>query len=331
MSKPRSQVIDLRVTSYYHVTHSCARRSFLCGVDPATGENKDHRRDQLEKRLRYLASVFAIDIVEHGIEHNHYHFNAHINSKQASQWTDWEVVNQWLGAYKASAHPKVRKWHQDPENVTKTDQIQATIDYWRSELTSLSRFMAKLNQPIAAMANAEDDMTGCSFWERRCDIQPLFDTADIAATMTYDALNSVRAGIAATPEQSKHTGFRERIQQALTSTADLMAGMPEFTESDRLARYNIELKPLMPLLDGDNVDEDWGLALSWEAYQELVYWSGRARHPEKRGYIAEQAEVPEVLNELGINREQWLCALDDFEANHHALLRSLMRPLSAPA
>ena len=44
MTRPRSSLISLADTPWYHVVNRCVRRAFLCGHDAATGSNFDHRR-----------------------------------------------------------------------------------------------------------------------------------------------------------------------------------------------------------------------------------------------------------------------------------------------
>ena len=44
MTRPRSALISLADTPWYHVVNRCVRRAFLCGHDAATGCNFDHRR-----------------------------------------------------------------------------------------------------------------------------------------------------------------------------------------------------------------------------------------------------------------------------------------------
>ena len=67
MTKPRSQLIDLQQTPYYH----CVRRSFLCGEDHLTGNNYEHRKVWVVERLALLSRVFAIDVASYAIMSNH--------------------------------------------------------------------------------------------------------------------------------------------------------------------------------------------------------------------------------------------------------------------
>lgn len=62
MTRPRSSLVSLSDTPWYHVVNRCVRRAFLCGQDSATGQNFDHRRGWIETRIRELASVFTIDV-----------------------------------------------------------------------------------------------------------------------------------------------------------------------------------------------------------------------------------------------------------------------------
>jgi len=45
MTRPRSTQVSLADTPYYHCVARCVRRAFLCGIDPLTGENYEHRRE----------------------------------------------------------------------------------------------------------------------------------------------------------------------------------------------------------------------------------------------------------------------------------------------
>jgi hypothetical protein len=50
MTKPRTELIALEATPWYHVVSRCVRRAFLCGQDHASGQNYEHRRGWIEAR-----------------------------------------------------------------------------------------------------------------------------------------------------------------------------------------------------------------------------------------------------------------------------------------
>jgi hypothetical protein len=49
----------------------CVRRAFLCGQDPVSGRNFDHRKGHIQRRLEFLAGQFGIDVLGFTIMMNH--------------------------------------------------------------------------------------------------------------------------------------------------------------------------------------------------------------------------------------------------------------------
>lgn len=66
------------------------------------------------------------------------------------------------------------------------------------------------------MRRAEDEVTG-HFGEGRYKAMLLLDEASLLACAAYVDLNPVRAAMAQSPEESQHTGAKERIDDLVLS------------------------------------------------------------------------------------------------------------------
>ncbi len=95
MTKPRSSLISLSDTPWYHVVNRCVRRAFLCGDDAHTGKNYDHRRAWIVDRVKQLAGVFAIDVAAYAVMSNHYHLVLRVDAERAQGWSNEEVLRRW--------------------------------------------------------------------------------------------------------------------------------------------------------------------------------------------------------------------------------------------
>jgi REP element-mobilizing transposase RayT len=267
MPQPRSRQVSLQDTPYYHCISRCVRRAFLCGKDAHSGFDFGHRRQWIVDRIKLLCSVFAVDLCAYAVMSNHYHIVVRIDVDEVEAWSDREVTRRWLTIFSG---PSVMRRYQNKANLARAEQAQVAryLTCWRERLGDLSWFMRCLNEPIARMANREDQCAG-RFWEGRFKSQALLDERAVLACMAYVDLNPIRAAMAMTPEQSDYTSIQERI----LNPAD--TSLRSFSEHDKK-----------------------GIPFVLKDYLELVDWAGRQIQPHKRGCIP--ANAPSILTRLKI-------------------------------
>jgi len=268
MPEPRYRQVSVKTTPYYHCISRCVRRAHLCGFDPLTGFNFEHRRQWIADRIKSMCSIFAVDLCAYAIMNNHYHIVVRINPAQVEKWTDEEVARRWMQIFSG---PLFVHRYLANANLTKAElkHVDELFSTWRQRLADLSWLMRCINEPIARMANSEDSCTG-SFWEGRFKSQALLDDRALLACMAYVDLNPIRAAVAMTPEQSDYTSVQERI---------------EHPESQYLAPFSEQGSDAIPFKLKD--------------YLELVDWGGREVNRNKRGSIP--ASAPPILARLKMN------------------------------
>jgi REP element-mobilizing transposase RayT len=260
---------------------------FLCGVDNYSGKNYEHHRGWVEQRLLFLSSIFSIDICAYAVMSNHVHVLLHVDVKQVQAWTDKVVVERWhrlhIGTLLTQMFIRGHALSQG-QQLTLDD----TIVEYRKRLYDISWLMRNLNECITRQANKEVECTG-RFWEGRFKSQALLDDAALLSCMAYVDLNPIRANIADTPETSKHTSIKKRLESIQQST----------THS------------LMPFVGNPRQDMPKGIAFSFKDYFELVDLTDRIIRNDKAGNIDHQHQP--ILQRLGLSDEQWLTLTTEFE------------------
>ena len=302
MTRARKSIIDLEATPYYHVISRCVRRAYLCGEDEVSGKNFEHRRQWIEDRIKFLASVFAIDICAFAIMQNHYHIVLKVQTHQAREWTEFEVIERWRSLYNADS-VLVDLYLDDDATGAQISEAKKIINGWRTNLSSISWFMKNTNQYIACMANKEDGSTG-HFWQSRFKSQALLDEAALLSCMAYVDLNPIRAGIATNLDDSDFTSIQERVKTLADAKEQLSQGQN---------KGKIHPLPYQPetLLDfGSQPDKD-AIHFALSDYLELVDWTGRRIRDDKKGFI--DSSAPRLFTQLKMDEEDWFDMTQSFE------------------
>ncbi|WP_133511609.1 transposase [Candidatus Thiosymbion oneisti] len=312
MTAPRSVLVSLEDTPWYHCVCRCVRRAFLCGEDQLSGMNFDHRRGWIVERIRQLAALFAIDVAAYAVMSNHYHIVVRIDRERALEWSIEEVLRRWTalftGPLLVTRYLSASRAEMSQAEIA---EVEVLAEVYRGRLHDLSWFMRTLNEHIARRANAEDGVKG-RFWEGRFKSQALLDEKALLAAMAYVDLNPVRAGLAETPETSDYTSIRERVgglpeevgsktkETATVKDPEVMLD-GEWLQPEAKT-HGLPQAPLMPF--DATARTPWAVPFAFEDYLELVDWTGRALRADKAGYI--EAREPKILVRLGINGEQFI-------------------------
>jgi hypothetical protein len=222
------------------------------------------------------------------------------------------------------------------EEIRALTQCPERIAELRKRLCSLSWFMGRLNEFIARAANKEDRVNG-RFWESRFKCQALLDDAAIAACMVYVDLNPIRAGLAATPEESDFTSIQERIRAWHNETKTPSSVPGESAQSIQPGSFGEDMRKLEDTADTSNaipehipvdspdaqapsacwlcpIQSDFQrrgiLQMTAAEYFDLVDKSGRIIRSDKRGAI--DADLAPILLRIGANPEAWLDTVSRF-------------------
>ncbi len=291
MPTPRRSQISLSDTPYYHCISRCVRRAFLCGIDPYSQKSYEHRRQWVEDRLHFLASLFAIDICAYAVMSNHTHLVLHIDKQQADSWTTEQVLERWHQLHKGTllTQQYLNKEKRPSMTPAMLEAVERIATVYRTRLHDISWFMRSLNEYIAREANKEDECTG-RFWEGRFKSQALLDEAALAACMAYVDLNPIRAKMADTPENSDHTSIKQRID---------------------MAKQGQQPTLLMLFAGNPRAGMPKGLPFELKDYVALVDATGRVMREDKRGYIKHGSPI---LTRLLIDDDIWIELTHGFES-----------------
>jgi REP element-mobilizing transposase RayT len=317
VTRARYQQVSLDDTPYYHCISRCVRRAYLCGDDPVSGQNFDHRKQWLVTRIKQLASQFSIDVCAYAVMSNHYHLVLFVNKEKAESWSDDEVIQHWTELFPRNAS-LIKTLRMNMKSRAANKQLSATVEMWRERLMDISWFMRCLNESIARRANQEDECSG-RFWEGRFKSQALLDERALVTCMAYVDLNPVRAGVCESLEASDFTSVQERLVHHAKKVKNR-----SYRQHRLLTRKNTKhlvgrqtikkQAKLRALGESLSTGEDM-LPIARKNYFDLLESTCKLLHAEeqdkKRGLEALEMRQ-KILQDLGISADSWLKSISSF-------------------
>ena len=288
MAIARRDLVDRETPGFYHCTNRCVRRAFLCGFDETTGQNFDHRKTWLEKRIFELSELFALDIYAYAVMDNHYHIVLYLDPLAPEKWSDEEVAERWLKVFPSRLDKPENAAQREMKKLAIMDNPEL-LEIYRQRLGDLSWFMRRLNEPLAKLSNQEDFCTG-RFWEGRYSSQALLDEAAVLSCMTYVDLNPVRAKITQKLEESAHTSIKHRLDTINSGSKN-----EQLEQSIKAVAGTIQSNKL---------------SITLREYTELTEWAGKSIvHP---GKAAIPAHLQPVLARLNLQQSHWLKQIENY-------------------
>ena len=303
MTMARAHLVDPAVTRWYHCITRCVRRAFLLGESP-------DRKDWIDQRLRELAEIFAVSVAGFAVLDNHLHVLLRLDPETVAGWSDEDVARRWGRLFPPrnrarEALPVTDDWVQ--QRLQESGWVART----RQRLQSLSWFMKCLKEPLARLANRQEETRG-AFFEGRFKSVAILDEESLLATCVYIDLNPVAAGIAQVPESSEHTSIKERVDhvQAQGRTTDLKAAGAGSVPGSMASAGLEESLWLCPIEDRRRLDstrEGMIEGFSLGNYLLLVDYTGRLCRESKARMSRELAGI---LERLGSDAESWRARLE---------------------
>jgi hypothetical protein len=308
MTVPRSRLVDPTLTRWYHCISRCVRRAFLLK------DGLHDRKDWLQQRMELLAKVFAVSVAGFSILDNHLHVLVRLDPDLMKDWSDEEVARRWGTLYpprnrKRQIVPISSEWLQskvsDPEWIAKT----------RKKLGSLSWYMKALKEPLARLANLEDDCDGAFFAARFKSIA-LLDVIALLQVCVYIDLNPLAAGIVCLPEKSPYTSITERVEHAWPNLtrADFEAALQGLVVEHLPSGEAEQTHWLCPLEDRRQqgaVREGMLEGLSLPKYLLLVDHTARLF---REGKAQLDSAVAPIFDRLGTSADFWQHQLEQLKA-----------------
>ena len=240
----------------------------------------------------------------------HYHVILDVHKQQSDEWSSLEVITRWHNIYKGTELSRAYAKGKQLSNV-EAELVLEFAEKCRKKLHDISWFMRNINEPLARIANKEDNCKG-RFWESRFKSQALLDDQALLTCMAYVDLNPIRANMSENIQKSEFTSIKKRYEKA--------------KQANNINHPNQQPKHLSKLTGNYSKNKHNDISIKVESYIELVQWTGKQLRKNKTSI---SKNTPSILSDLNINPEEFLNSAQHYGSQFHRMVGSLQSIFNA--
>jgi hypothetical protein len=288
--------------------------------------------------MQHLASVFGIDVLAYAILQDQLQIVMRNRPDVVNTWSERDVASRWLKVFPGR---RIDEQLASPtpieaERMAKNAERMRII---RTRLSDPSWFMKALCEPIARMANKQDESHG-NFWEGRFKAITITDEAALLACTAHVDLHAAWAAISAAANAAENESNldlelsgNETVQDSKVASTDSSNGRSDKaatpTVATKASANSSALASIQEILP--TVREEWlvpltmkptdrgrvlpsrsharasdlgFLSIEWDDYRELLRWTSLQREPVKKTLMP--MELVFILRGLGIESSMWV-------------------------
>ncbi len=78
-----------------HCINRSVRRAYLCGQDPLTGADYEHRREFNRQRMEFLAGIMGVEVLGYAVMSNQFYCVSRSRHDVAATWSNDEIAQKW--------------------------------------------------------------------------------------------------------------------------------------------------------------------------------------------------------------------------------------------
>ncbi len=202
---PRQRRIILRNTdvgAIYHCVSRTVNKEFLWDAQA---------QEIFRLQLRKVAAFCGVDILAYCIMSNHFHIMVRVVAERSTRLTDQQLLEKVTRLY---THPKdlptVLMWRQALVSADQNVRLSARKALL-ARMDDLSNFMKLLKQRFSIWFNRTHERWGTHWGERFQSVLIEPSRQALCMVAAYIALNPVRAGICAKPEEYRFSSYSEAV------------------------------------------------------------------------------------------------------------------------
>ena len=179
-------------------------------VEVARGSYPTTARTGSSTALEELSGIFAVSVAAFSVLDDRVQLVLRLDPDVARRWSN-EASSGGAPALSTTRQISASAAGHRPLGQRQAATRLGAVATAREQLQSLGWFMKCLKEPLARLANRQDQARE-AFFEGRFKSVAILDDESLLTACAYIDLNPVAAGIAQSPQTSPHTSIKQRVR-----------------------------------------------------------------------------------------------------------------------